>query len=113
MNKGADYFVPLIWLLSVSCHLLLLALTTLTSLFHDTPIEGFGVTALIVPYMLNQIGLPVLENNGLSGGGLPSPNLFGWFISITTWLVFYWLLISGIKRLIRNSSVAQDKHGAP
>ncbi len=100
MNRPTGHFATLFWIFCVFLHLLLLALSTLTPILNDTPFEGFGITVLIIPYLLQLLGLPTLEYGGLSGGGLPTPNLFGWLLSIATWLAFYWLLATGIKRLI-------------
>ena len=105
--------VPLIWFVLVSLHFLLLALSTFTTIFHDTAFEAFGMTAVVVPYVLQHIGLPVLENNGLSGGGWPSPNLFGWFFSVVAWFTLYWLIAIGVERLTRRSSGTPKKRGAP
>lgn len=85
----------------VLLHLLFLGLIRFTTFFQGTPFEAFGITALVVPYALHQVGLPVLENNSFSGWGWPSLNVFGWFLSIIAWLAFYWLIAFGIVRLTR------------
>jgi len=113
MTKLTQRRAPLIWFIFVSLHLLLLALVVFTSIFRDTPFEAFGITALMVPYILQDVGLPVLENNGLSGWGWPSPNLFGWLLSAAAWLAFYWLVAIGIERIARRSSGTAQKRAAP
>ena len=100
MNRSTGHFTTLFWISCVLLHLLLLALSTLTPILNDTPLEGFGITVVVIPYLLQLLGLPTLEHSGLIGGGFPTPNLFGWLLSIATWVGFYWLLAIGIKRLI-------------
>ena len=95
--------VSLIWFAFVFLHFLLLSLAIFTTAFNGTVFEAFGITALMIPYVLQHIGLPVLENNGLSDWGWPSPNLFGWVLSVVGWLAFYWLVAIGIERLTRRS----------
>lgn len=95
--------VSFIWAILVLLHLLFLALGSFTTIFQGTPFEAFGIMALLVPYALHQVGLPVLENNGLSGWGWPSPNTFGWFLSAIVWLALYWLVSLGIVRLTQRS----------
>jgi len=88
-----------IWIAIMSAHAVLLLLVMFTNYFQDTPLEAFGITLLAVPYLLKQIGLPVLQNNGLGDGGWATPNLLGWIISVCVWLAFYWLVASVAARL--------------
>lgn len=88
-----------IWIAIVSAHALLLLLVLFTKLFQDTPLEAFGFTLLAVPYLLQQAGLPVLQNNGLGDGGWAAPNLFGWMIAVGVWLAFYWFVASVLAHL--------------
>jgi hypothetical protein len=108
MNQSTNNLTIYFWLFCVSAHLSLLALATLTPIFIDTPLEGFGITVLIIPYLFQLLGLPTLEYGGLSSGGLPTPNLFGWLLSTATWLGFYWLLANGIKFLTRQTRGRRD-----
>jgi len=87
-----------IWLAISSLHALLLVLSLVTPIFRGTPLEAIGATALVVPYFLQQIGLPVLRE--LSGWGWASPNCLGWFLSAVVWLAFYGLVAVGVERLI-------------
>jgi hypothetical protein len=89
----------LLWVSLVSIHLVFLALATFTTVFQGTFFEAFGFTALMVPYALHYIGLPVLQNDGFNGWGWASPNILGWFLSAIAWFVFYWLVAIGIVRL--------------
>jgi len=88
-----------IWIALVSVHAILLLLVVDTNIFHDTPLEAFGMTLLAVPYLLKQIGLPVLQNNGMGDGGWVAPNVFGWAVSVGVWLAFYWAVASTAARL--------------
>lgn len=103
MMKLSTHRIVLLWLSLVSIHLVFLALATFTTVFQGTLFGAFGFTALMVPYALHHIGLPVLENDGFSGGGWASPNILGWFLSIIAWFVFYWLVAIGIVRLTQRS----------
>ncbi len=100
MKRSTGYFATLFWIFCVCVHLSLLALSTLTPILNDTPLEGFGATVVAIPYLLQLLGLPTLAHGGLIDGGFPTPNLFGWLLSIATWAGFYWLLAIGIKNLI-------------
>jgi quinol-cytochrome oxidoreductase complex cytochrome b subunit len=91
----------LIWIILVLLHLLLLGLAIFTHVLRDTAVEAFGLTVVMIPYALDAIGLPVLENNGSGGWGWLSPNLFGFFLSAIFWLSFYWLIALGMVRLFR------------
>lgn len=88
-----------IFLVLASLHLALLSVVGFTSWLADTPFEAFGVTALAVPYLLHHLGLPTLANAGLSGGGWPSPNIFGWLTSILFWAGLYCLVAKLLARL--------------
>jgi ABC-type branched-subunit amino acid transport system permease subunit len=90
-----------IWLSIISLHTALLLAVMFTPIFKDTPMEAFGISLLAIPYFLQQIGLPVLQNNGLSGTGWPTPNLFGWLFSVSTWLAFYWLVVKVLIKLMK------------
>ena len=103
MMKRSMHRIVLLWLSLVSFHLLFLALATFTTVFQNTLFEAFGFTALVIPYALHYIGLPVLENDGFSGGGWASPNILGWFFSAIAWFAFYWLVAIGIVRLTMRS----------
>lgn len=112
MPQSIKRRVSLICFVFVSLHFLLLSLAIFTTTFNGTAFEAFGITTLMVPYVLQHIGLPVLENEVLSGLGWPSPNLFGWVLSVVGWLAFYWLVAIGIERLARRSS-GRGKSAAP
>lgn len=88
-----------IWIALVSVHVMLLLLIVGTNIFHNTPLEAFGMTLLAVPYLLKQIGLPVLQNNGMGDGGWGAPNEIGWAVSVAVWLAFYWVVASVLARL--------------
>lgn len=81
-------------------HLALLGVVGFTSWLADTPFEAFGVTALAVPYVLHHLGLPTLAHGGLSGGGWPSPNPFGWLTSVLFWAGIYYLVARLAANLI-------------
>jgi len=91
-----------IWLASCFLHGLMLALAIFTPAFQGTPFEAFGVTALALPYLLHQVGLPVLQNDGLSGWGMSSPNFLGWLLSAMAWFAIYWLVATTLERLARH-----------
>ena len=93
-----------IWLGLCALHALLLMLAVFTTALRQTPFEAFGMTALAVPYLLQQSGLPVLQGNGASGWGLPSPTLLGWLLSLMVWLTFHWLVACGVEWLIRRAT---------
>jgi hypothetical protein len=99
MTQQLTRKVTLLCAILFSLHIFLLYLVTFTTIFQGTLFEAFGITALIVPYTLQQIGLPVLENNGLSGRGWASPNILGWLLSAIAWFTFYWLVALSIVRL--------------
>ncbi len=99
--------ISFVWSILVLLYLIFLGLVSFTTIFQGTPLEAFGMTALMVPYALHQVGLPVLENNGFSGWGWSSPNILGWFLSAIAWLAFYWLVAFGIVRLILRSRPKQ------
>lgn len=98
------YRILWIWLAICTLHALLLLLAVFTTVFVDTPLEGFVMTVLVVPYLLHHTGLPVLQNGGFSGWGMPIPNALGWLLSVFAWLAWYWLVASGIERLTRRIS---------
>ncbi|HRQ58209.1 MAG TPA: hypothetical protein PLN31_12380 [Azoarcus taiwanensis] len=79
-------------------HIVLLALARLGA-FQDTPLEGFGMTLVLVPYFLHGLGLPVLMDDGLAGWGRPYPNGLGWFLSAISWLSLYMIAAIGVERL--------------
>ena len=103
MMKRSTHRIVLLWLSLGSFHLLFLALATFTTVFQGTLFEAFGFTALMVPYALHHIGLPVLDNDSFSGWGWASPNILGWFFSAIAWFVFYWLVAIGIVHLTQRS----------
>jgi len=78
-------------------HAVLLGLTW-AGLLAGTPVEGIGMTLLAVPYVLHHFGLSVLARGGLSGGGLPSPNILGWLSAFGFWIVLYGGLIFLVLR---------------
>jgi hypothetical protein len=78
-------------------HAVLLGLTW-AGLLAGTPVEGIGMTLLAVPYVLHHLGLSVLARSGLSGGGLPSPNILGWLSAFGFWIVLYGGLIFLVLR---------------
>lgn len=83
-------------------HGIALALAVFTPVLQETPFEAFGMTALAVPYLLHQAGLPVLHNDGPSGWGMPSPNVLGWLLSAVVWLALYWLIARVFGHLTRH-----------
>lgn len=99
--QTSKYRVSLVFLVLISLHLLLLALALFTTVFQGTWLEAFGLTAVVVPYVLHLIGLPVLDNNGMSGWGWSSPTLLGWILSGIVWFFIYWSIALGVERLIR------------
>lgn len=68
-------------------------------LLSNTPLEGIGMSLLAVPYVLHHVGLPVLAHGGHGGGGLPTPNAFGWLSAVGFWIALYgglaWLVWRG------------------
>ena len=100
MNQKIQTRILWIWFAICSLHIVLVALACI-ELFIDTLLEGFGVTVVLVPYILHGLGLPVLLDDGLAGGGWASPNSFGWFLSVIAWLSLYLLIAIGIERLSR------------
>ncbi|WLD59030.1 hypothetical protein NFC81_04400 [Salinispirillum sp. LH 10-3-1] len=104
MTQPTAYRIVWFWLTICSLHALFLVLAVFTTAFVDTPLEAFVMTVLAVPYLLHQTGLPVLQNEGLSGWGMPMPNTLGWLLSVLAWLALYWLVASGVERLTRHSS---------
>lgn len=89
-----------IWLGLSLIHLLTLLLIVYLPVLRDSSFTAFGITAVMVPYLLHSIGLPVLINDGLNGWALPSPNVLGWSLSILFWLVFYYFLAKLITYLL-------------
>lgn len=82
-------------------HCVLLALAVFSSALEATPLEGFGMTVLVVPYLLHQVGLPVLQGGGASGWGMALPNALGWLLSVVAWLALYGGLGMAVQRLLR------------
>lgn len=89
------------WLGFCAAHCALLALAVLSPVLSATPLEGFGMTALAIPYVLHQLGLPMLRNGGVSGWGLALPNAWGWLASALVWAVFYGGVTALIQRIVR------------
>lgn len=102
MNQKRKTRILGIWFVICSLHVVLIVLAWL-ELFTDTLLEGFGITVALVPYILHQLGLPVLVNDGLAGGGWAAPNSFGWFLSVIVWLSLYLLIAIGLERLTSGS----------
>ncbi len=53
----------------------------------------YGVTGAMLYsgiYVLGGIGLPVWENPPLGLGDWPVPNLFGYVLGISVWLLIFW-----------------------
>jgi hypothetical protein len=85
-NKVKRYILA-IWLGLSLFHLFILLLIVYLPALRDSSLTAFGITAVIVPYLLNSAGLPVLINDGLSGWALlPSPNVLGWSLFIAHFL---------------------------
>ena len=101
MTQAVRHRIFWIWLASCLLHGLILALAVFTTAFQGTPFEAFGITAVMVPYLLHHAGLPVLQNGGLSGWGMSSPNFLGWLLSALAWFAAYWLVATGLERLAR------------
>ena len=101
MSQAMRHRIFWIWLASCLLHGLMLALAVFTTALQGTPFEAFAITAVMVPYLLHQAGLPVLQNGGLSGWGMSSPNLLGWLLSALAWFAVYWLVATGLERLAR------------
>jgi hypothetical protein len=89
-----------IWLGLSLLHLFILLLIVYLPVLRDSSFTTFGITAVIVPYLLHSAGLPVLINDGLSGWALPSPNIFGWSLSLLFWLAFYYFIAKFITQLL-------------
>ncbi|WP_039928981.1 hypothetical protein [Alishewanella jeotgali] len=68
MTQPTKYRILWIWVAICSLHALFLVLAVFTTAFVDTPLEGFVVTALAVPYFLHHTGLPVLQNGAYLAG---------------------------------------------
>jgi hypothetical protein len=73
-------------------HLTLVFVAAFTPLFYGTPMEAFGITVLVLPYLLADLGLPVLNNSGFSESGWSNLNLLGWTVSGLVWFCFYYLV---------------------
>jgi len=99
--KQAGRKRPLVWIWLAMCglHGLIVAIAGFTTAFRETPFESFGTTALAVPYLLHQAGLPVLQQSGSSGWGMLSPNILGWLLSVIVWLAVYGVLARLFGRL--------------
>lgn len=102
MKRRRKLRIAWIWLLTSSTHIILIVLARL-ELFNGTLLEGLGITALLVPYGLHWLGLPVLMNDGLTGWGWAAPNSFGWFLSVVAWLSLHLLIAIGLERLTSGS----------
>ena len=63
----------------------------------DTPLAGFGLTLLAVPYLLAPLGLPLLQMS--ASGGWAAPTALGWFVAVAFWLLFHPVLSSLLGRL--------------
>lgn len=92
-----------IWLGLSIIHLLILLLIIYLPILQDSSFTAFGITAVIVPYLLHFLGLPVLIDDGLSGWALASPNIWGWSLSILFWLFVYYLIAKFIVYLLAGS----------
>jgi hypothetical protein len=100
VSKMVKNHTSIIWLGLSILHLSILLLIVYLPVLRDSSFTAFGITAVIVPYLLHSAGWPVLINDGLSGWTLPSPNVLGWSLSILFWLVFYYFLAKFIAYLL-------------
>jgi len=100
VSKMINRHTLAIWLGLSLFHLFILLLIVYLPILRDSSFSAFGITAVMVPYLLNSVGLPVLINDGLSGWALPSPNVLGWSLSLLFWLLFYYLLAKLIAHLL-------------
>jgi|GEM_PF-2416896 len=90
-----------IWIGLCATHCVLLALAALSPVLDATWLEGFGMTVLAIPYLLHQLGLPVLQDGGMSGWGMALPNVLGWLVSAAAWIAFYGVTAAAIQRIAR------------
>ena len=100
VSKIVKHNTLTIWLGLSFCHLFILLLIVYLPALRDSSFTAFALTAVMVPYLLDSTGLPVLINDDLSGWALPSPNVLGWSLSILFWLLSYYFLAKLIAHLL-------------
>jgi hypothetical protein len=81
---------PLLWCFLVILHGLILLLVAYTNVTDGTPLQAFGTTVLLVPFLLDELGIPVMETAGHGSDAVPAPTAAGWFLSAIFWLALYW-----------------------
>lgn len=89
----------LLWCFLVILHVLILLLVEFTNIPEGTPLQAFGTTALLVPFLLNDLGILAMESVGQGSDAVLAPTAAGWFLSAVFWLALYWFaanLLAGV-----------------
>ncbi len=68
--------------------------------YLDSPIGVLLLLPYLSVYLLHQIGIPgLLQNGGMCGWGWCAPTLAGWLLVALVWLALLWLLVClGVRR---------------